>query len=120
MARLGLAGRVAQVVLQGGGRALAGHLSRAHDHGAEVGGHIRHARVLPVDEADLSVLVHQEVRREEVVVRGDFVEAVRVREGLQTQDLVAQFEVSGHVDWAEGLEEALVAQALGDEIEGAV
>ena len=53
-------------------------------------------------------------------MRGDFVEAVRVREGLQTQDLVAQFEVSGHVDRAEGLEEALVAQALGDEVEGAV
>ena len=56
----------------------------------------------------------------DIVVRGDFVEAVRVREGLQTQDLVAQFEVSGHVDGAEGLEEALVAQALGDEVEGAV
>ena len=53
-------------------------------------------------------------------MRGDFIEAVRVREGLQPQDLVAQLKVSGHVDGAKGLEEALVAQAFGNEVEGAV
>ena len=120
MARLALSGGVTQVVLEGGGRALAGHLRRAHGHRAEVGCHVRHARVLPIDEADVAVFVHQEVRGEEVVVRGDFIEAVRVCEGLETQDLVAQLKVSGHVDRAEGLQEALVAQAFGDEVEGTV
>ena len=120
VACLALSGGVTQVVLEGGGRALAGHLRRAHGHRAEVGCHVRHARVLPVDEADVAVLIHQEVRGEEVVVRGDFIEAVRVRECFQAQDLVAQLKVSGHVNRAEGLQEALVAQAFGNEVEGAV
>ena len=120
MALLGLAGGVTQVELQGGVSALAGHLRRAHGHRAEVGGHVRHARVLPVDEADLSVLVHQEVRREEVVVRGDDLETVRVRESLEAQDLVSQLKVAGHINRAEGLQETLVAQAFGNEVEGAV
>ena len=87
VARLALGGGVTQVVLEGSGRALAGHLRRAHGHRAEVCCHVRHARVLPVDEADGAILIHQEVRGEEVVVRGDFIEAVRVREGLRRRTL---------------------------------
>ena len=53
-------------------------------------------------------------------MRGDDLEPVRVRESLEAQDLVAQLKVAGDINRAEGLQETLVAQAFGHEIEGAV
>ena len=118
MPLLALARCVPEVELQGGACALAVHLRRAHDHRSKVCGHVGHAGVLPVDEADGSVRGHEEVGREEVIVGGDHLEAVGVGKRLQARDLLAQLAVSGYVDRPELAQNALVTVGLGDEIEG--
>ena len=61
--------------------------------------------------------VDEEVQGEEVVVTRRLGEPIGVGELLQAQDLLAQFVVAGHVDGAVLLEDPLVLDAFGDEVE---
>ena len=108
-----------EVVVDGVVRLLLGELA-AHREGAEVVCRVAHARILPVDETDVVVLVNQEVHAEEVIVRDARLKAVLLRIGAQTLGLIAQLIVARKVDGAELLEKAFVHLALLPEVKGAL
>lgn len=66
--------------------------------GTEIVGNIRHAGIFPIDEAKVIVLVDEEVEREEVIMTGGCGESIGVRILLESEHLLAKFEVAGDLN----------------------
>ena len=115
MATLADGWRASKVVAQGFLCLRIGELA-AHRKGAIVACLVRHARVLPVDEAVLVLLVDKEVEVEEVIVRDAARESVLLSKLFELQDLLFELVVPRDFDGPALCEEPLVPKALLDKV----